>query len=64
MNLGVIGYGLRARSILGEIGRQDPACRVAAVVDPREKQRGNGRIPATVHAFTTRRKRCWQPSPA
>ncbi|MCD9021869.1 Gfo/Idh/MocA family protein [Cohnella silvisoli] len=33
MNLGVIGYGLRMRTVIGEIMKLDPSCQVTAVVD-------------------------------
>lgn len=34
MNIGVIGYGARARYVVNEILKGDSSCRVAAIVDP------------------------------
>ncbi|GGD53743.1 Gfo/Idh/MocA family protein [Paenibacillus nasutitermitis] len=36
MKLGVIGYGLRIRSIISEIIKQEPSCKVTAIVDIRK----------------------------
>ncbi|MBW7458688.1 Gfo/Idh/MocA family protein [Paenibacillus sepulcri] len=38
MNLGVIGYGLRIRTIIAEIIKQEPSCRVTAIVDVRKDE--------------------------
>ncbi|MDI4648021.1 Gfo/Idh/MocA family protein [Cohnella hashimotonis] len=39
MNIGVIGYGLRARHMVQVMLKEDPSCRLVAVVDPRREER-------------------------
>ncbi|MCC3374702.1 Gfo/Idh/MocA family protein [Cohnella sp. REN36] len=34
MKLGIIGYGLRMKTVVGEILRHDPSCRIAGILDP------------------------------
>lgn len=42
MKIGAIGYGLRARHMIGEILKADSACKLVAVVDPKRQECGAG----------------------
>lgn len=38
MRLGVIGYGARMRGVVNQIRKQDPACRIAGIVDVSKRE--------------------------
>ncbi|AZN43091.1 Gfo/Idh/MocA family protein [Paenibacillus albus] len=38
MNIGIIGFGGRIRGVAKDTLRQDPSCRIAAIVDPRSEE--------------------------
>jgi predicted dehydrogenase len=43
MKLGVIGYGSRIQSVIETIRKEEPACKVKAIVDVRPNKAGTGR---------------------
>lgn len=57
MKLGVIGYGGRIRSVIGEVIKQEPACRVTAIVDVRQEEMARNKqafgLPDDVRFFAT-----------
>ena len=57
MNIGVIGYGARARSVMDVVLNSEPGCRIAAIVDPQAQaiaaKREQAGLLGDIHYYAT-----------